>query len=724
VPDTSLSPERLPRTWLLLLALAVIAVAPHAVGIEGGWIFDDTVLIAQNPYVHGFEHWLHWFVRDFWDVKARGVPGHNIFWRPLVTASYALDWVLGGGSPAVFHGTNLLLHAAVTVLTFLVLRRWLKSPLPAFLATLLLALHPFRTESVTWISGRPDPLMTLGVLLAMQGIAMRLGGKRAGIAIEVVGTAIAYLSKEHAVVLPAIAAVEVLVTVGPRWSSLRRPAVRVVGVQVLVAGAYLATRQLMAPLGFESGNYPFLLRTGIVFETLGRYVGIIVWPKDLTFGAALMYLDSGVPSLNLRYVTLGVAVVVIAVALVIWGSRRKPELAVGILALAASLFPVSNVISMGYSVFVSPRLLYLPALPLAFLVGLGLRHALETSQRAQRTTLLLVGATTIALGARNVTRSMDYQNADRFWRAEAEVSPDYFPTIEYFTRQALQNRRPRLALRLTHVAFSGVSSTVARQYAPRMMARALQAVLQLTSDRDQASLERIYLFIVQVRAHQHASLNLPEFQLKMDLPANSPAADLFLEEPVAEPLLLEAAARTGKWREVRDVAQHLLDIDPTSSQAIALQSTSAHDFEVAERAIDEYLAANSSKETREFAHKLRGAIAVLRLFDQSPDEVPPPALADAYIRTAAWGKAYLVLQPHLAVPREPAVTDVLAEVAFCAGEGEVASRLLAPLYPPPVIEAKFHDWRLKMQWVDAPLEVGELPSPPSIASRLEKYDHP
>jgi len=693
------------------------------VGFEGGWLFDDTALIAENSYVHGFEHWLHWFVRDFWDVKARGATWHNGFWRPLVTASYALDWVLGGGSPAVFHGTNLLLHAAVTILTFFVLRRWLKSPLPAFLATLLLAIHPFRTESVTWISGRPDPLMMLGVLVAIQGIAMRLGGKRAGIAIEVVGTAIAYLSKEHAVVLPALAAVEVFVTVSPRWSSWRRPAIQVVGGQVLAAGAYLATRQLISPLGVEFGNYPFLLRAGIVFETVGRYVGIILWPKDLTFGAALMYVDSGVPSLNLRYVSLGVTALVFAVALVIWTSRRKPELAVGILALAASLFPVSNVISMG-SVFASPRLLYLPALPLAFLVGLGLRRALETSERAQRTTLLLVGATTIALGVRNVTRSMDYQDPDRFWRAEAEVSPDHFPTIEYFTKQALQDRRPRLALRLTHVAFSGVTSTAARQDASRMMARALQAVLQLTSDRDQASLERIYLFIVQVRAHRHASLDLPEFHLKMELPANSPSADLFLEDPVAEPLLLEAAARTGKWMEVRDVAWHLLDIDPISSQAIALQATSAHDFEVAERAIEEHLRVNPTKETKQFAHKLQGAIAVLRQFDRSPDEVPPSALADAYIRAAAWGKAYMVLQPHLATPHEPAVTDVLAEVTFRSGNVDVAARLLAPLYPPSVIEAKFHDWRLKMQWVDAPLKVGELPPPPSIASRLEKYEHP
>ncbi|MCP6335955.1 hypothetical protein NL449_28455, partial [Klebsiella pneumoniae] len=81
---------------------------------------------------------------DFWDVNEEVVRYGDrlIYWRPAITASYAVDWQLGGGSTLLFHLSNTIIHAAVAALSFVVLRRWVGSTWAAFVAALLFAVHP------------------------------------------------------------------------------------------------------------------------------------------------------------------------------------------------------------------------------------------------------------------------------------------------------------------------------------------------------------------------------------------------------------------------------------------------------------------------------------------------------------------------------------------------------------------------------------------------------
>src|SRR5262249_26994250 len=159
---------------------------------------------------HSFAWVGRWLHTDFWnvgeDVRRFGSP--MVYWRPGITATYAVDWSLSNGSPVFFHVMNLLYQAAVCALAFAVLRRGIRKSIPAFVAALLFAIHPTKAESVAWIAGRTDVICMLAVLIAAQGIAWRLAGRRLGLALEIGGTAIAYLTKEQAIVLPAFALVE------------------------------------------------------------------------------------------------------------------------------------------------------------------------------------------------------------------------------------------------------------------------------------------------------------------------------------------------------------------------------------------------------------------------------------------------------------------------------------------------------------------------------------
>jgi hypothetical protein len=135
---------------LFAAGVALVAVLPFASALGGPFIFDDDLIIVKNPFVHDLSWWWRWFTHDFWDISPYpdDVPMRLVYWRPLVLASYAIDWQLWYGHPLGFHLTNLLLHAAAGVLAFATLRRWVGADVPAALGAALFAVHPSKAESV------------------------------------------------------------------------------------------------------------------------------------------------------------------------------------------------------------------------------------------------------------------------------------------------------------------------------------------------------------------------------------------------------------------------------------------------------------------------------------------------------------------------------------------------------------------------------------------------
>ncbi len=88
-------------------------------------------------------------------------------WHPLTWLSLMLDVDLFGQGPAGPHLTNLLFHAANTVLLFLLFRCLTGAVWRSALVAALFALHPLHVESVAWIAERKDVLSTFFGLLSL-----------------------------------------------------------------------------------------------------------------------------------------------------------------------------------------------------------------------------------------------------------------------------------------------------------------------------------------------------------------------------------------------------------------------------------------------------------------------------------------------------------------------------------------------------------------------------
>lgn len=204
--------------WFIFL----LAVVAYLAALSNGFVWDDQQLIASD-LITGRLPWWQAFTHDFWNLGTVWSDSGG-YYRPLTALSLRLDFLLGSGSPLPFHATAIILHGLASVAIYPLAIRFGATDTAARLASLIFALNPHEAETVAWVSGRPDLLMTTALLWALV-VRSRWSC--------VLGVC-ALLSKETAIVWPLLAALRDRKVVSGR---------RLVEASLVLA--YLATRALV-----------------------------------------------------------------------------------------------------------------------------------------------------------------------------------------------------------------------------------------------------------------------------------------------------------------------------------------------------------------------------------------------------------------------------------------------------------------------------------------------
>lgn len=212
------------RAAIAAAALLSVAagLAVYWPALEGGFVWDDASALRQSAAIDSLREVI---------VPPAEIP--RFYYRPLVFLSYILDAALAGREHASwFHTTSVALHLLNTLLVLLLAGRWLPGDVLGMGgAALLFAVFPTHVESVAWISGRSDLLMTTFLLAAA---LLHLDGRlwAGGAALL-----LALLSKEAAVgailLLPALDRVEGRRLRAGRWLP-----------PVIATGAYFVLRRI------------------------------------------------------------------------------------------------------------------------------------------------------------------------------------------------------------------------------------------------------------------------------------------------------------------------------------------------------------------------------------------------------------------------------------------------------------------------------------------------
>lgn len=531
---------------LLAILIALFSVVPFLPALDGGWVYDDAVLIADNRLVHSLSHARAWLTGELFDAPLASVQLREIraFYRPLVVASYALDYFLGAGRPLLFHITNMLLHAAIAILAFRALRRWLGviNTWPAFWGALLFAVHPSKAESIAWISGRPDPMFALFLLLSLEGYQYaRHARGRAALRwlVPLIFCTLALLSKETAVLLPLFFAFE-------EYSSLDYPALnralgyrllKVCALPLLLVFSYMMLRAAFLPLleGSQS-QWPIGSRIYLALETWGHLAELIVVPHDLSMLGASIRFSEGRFQPSFGYVALGAVVALLYLGLLaMCAARFKQRLSRQLFALAlltlGTFFPVLQIIPIGINVMTQARFLYLPLLPLIALGMVGFMHHV----RALHAVCLVLF--TLCFGC-TWSRSGDFLTSERFWSYELAHNPTVPDAVHSQRGRDLRLGGSQLAMRRAICGFEFSQKYYASQGATQFLALGLDQAY-LTLPDGSAELVEPAEFLAAIRLGRDAQITR---QFKIDVRASSSAARMMRAES-ATWLIREASLR-------------------------------------------------------------------------------------------------------------------------------------------------------------------------------------
>ncbi|MBN1673583.1 MAG: tetratricopeptide repeat protein [Kiritimatiellae bacterium] len=411
-----------------------LAAAGAALGLAAGVavLFAPTVRYAFTNYDDNFQIVENPLVRDL-SVKGVGrmFAGFSYTsYYPVRLLSFALNYRLSGLAAKSYHLTNVLLHAANTLMVFalgcrLAARRRTGGPGAAGAAraaperggrgawfsagaAALFAVHPVVVEPVAWVAGREELLTAFFALACVQAhsrAVQREAGRRVRLlwgAARVLCAAAACMSNVVGAVTPALLLAYDWCFGPPAAGRIRRlgaSLARTWPVWALAVGTVVLKAigdARAAPDEFARGTLT-LSAGDRLLAVLGTYrlnLQTLVWPRTLVTPYA-----NSVPAGVLSPASLAGAGAAIGTGLVLYAWRRRPLPLFGVLWFLAGLAPAAQLVP--HHIMRADRFLYLPLAGLALVPALA---AVEWPALARRWPVwsAVWAAVLIGLGARTV----------------------------------------------------------------------------------------------------------------------------------------------------------------------------------------------------------------------------------------------------------------------------------------------------------------------------------
>lgn len=448
---------------LFLIVAATVLVYANSLG--GQFLFDDTKQIVNNPSLRSWSNVVAAFTSDVWSFQ-RGTAATDIpppYYRPLFTVYFTVAYKLFGLWEPGWHLLNLLVHVLVTVAVYYLVRRLSTSLSVAALAALLFGVHPAHVESVSWISGIPDPLAALFYVPALTWyVRHRQEGGRRRLAASLVAFALSLLCKETAIVLPLVIAVWEFSREGSGSLRVRAKTAALACVAFLgVAAGYLLIR--LSVLGLISWKHPMSAQVSdsavllTVPFTLASYLRHLVAPfyLSLNYGTSFVRTAS-----ETRFLLPAFALAAIAVMLWVYRRGLTSQHRTALTLLLAPLLPVLNLRVFHEDYLIQDRYLYLPSVGFCYLVALLL---VRLAERRRALALALGAALFIAFGAGTVLHNRVWNNALALWGRAVAYAPRSWST-HYNLGLAYMNKRDYAAARQEFLTAVSNNLTVAAVY--------------------------------------------------------------------------------------------------------------------------------------------------------------------------------------------------------------------------------------------------------------------
>ena len=418
-----------PRPWLLptFLLLAAIVGVVYVNTLGNGFVFDDPHLIGLDRAVS-----------DPWRLFPRF--GHGTWWlgyRPLRTASYALDYALFGRDPVGFHVSNLIYHTLSGLFAYLIAARLLRQHLAALFVAILFLVHPVQTDAVTYLSGRRDILCGLFYLLGFYAfLRYRDTNLRRYLGLALLAYLLGLSSKEMAVTLPLLC-----LTYDLMWTDRRpdsRPSIWG-GYWEMVKAVWRRDPWLYIAMGVLALLY--VLHFGFLFKptrrhtyygdsfaltmlTMARivlhYLKLLVFPRTLNADYSYNAFPITPSLLDLPSLAAALFLTLLIILLLKLASAYRPASFGGGWFLL-TLLPVSHIIP--HHELMAEHYLYIPSFGVFLAAGYAVEVTLVRNWVSPKILYPVLTLVVLLLSLRTMVRNRDWKDDFTLWKKTAETAP-------------------------------------------------------------------------------------------------------------------------------------------------------------------------------------------------------------------------------------------------------------------------------------------------------------
>lgn len=405
--------ERLRRTPSLIPMALAMLTSINTLWL--GYAVDDTQQVLNNVVIRSLKNLPLQFTSGVWSFVSIDMMPEQLYYRPLFGVLFTINYALFGSKLWAWHLLNVLIHAAVAGLVYLVIKEFSGRGRTALITASLFAVHPVHAESVAWISGVTDPWMALFFLPAFYCyLRYRKSGKTYLLVLAAALFLPALFAKETALALPLlIAYCELFHFVdGDFKQRLRRLSLVAAGVLAPLVIYLLMRRQALGSVLVSDGAYASLLMAMLTMPlAIVKYLALSALAMPYSYHHLTPLVTSAT---DVRFLAPFAAVVALICVTLFSASRLLKFAAVW---FAATLLPALLAIRyLSPEYIVQDRYLYLPSIGFCLAVALGVEWltAKVRQENAARVTWATAALLVVVMGAMLMRQNL-------FWKDDVAV---------------------------------------------------------------------------------------------------------------------------------------------------------------------------------------------------------------------------------------------------------------------------------------------------------------
>ncbi len=324
------------KKQLIFIVLVILVVYAKTLFFNFVMLDDDIKIIDNYETISSPINITKAFFTDSYFQK------EGLYYRPTLSLSLMFDAAIGGKNPYFYHQTNLLLHIFSCLLLMYFLGNFSKEQNPVeqtdsetffkntFNAQLLIVLffgvNPLLINSVAWIPGRNDILLTIFILLSFWTfIRVIVTKKFIFILLHLIFFLISLFSKETALIFPVVFLLYLVLIKDSKL--LTGTNIKLVFLWTAMILFYLCMRNNVVSInqGFESMYGDFIYNLSMIPELIGKFF--------------IPYNFTGIPKYSLMNTIIGLIILSISIIIIILKKDKRKQLIFALLWVIITIIP-------------------------------------------------------------------------------------------------------------------------------------------------------------------------------------------------------------------------------------------------------------------------------------------------------------------------------------------------------------------------------------------------